>query len=316
MREARDYKQYFTFPAFLFATLCYAFWLSFSINVHTVSPELWPLAWLLLVFVAFVNPFPILARSSRYWLIRRVLRLLTSGTQPVQFADFWLGDQFTSLAFPLGNIYFIACSYHVRFNEDTMETCSRPREWGVPFVIATLPLLSRLVQSIRRWIDSGLYTHLINGGKYGSGIIYYLFYYLWRHNGAIHDASFVLFCLFGAIYVAYATIWDFLMDWSVLKPHARYPLLRNDVLYLRYIPAYYVALATNIVVRLAWIFYVPADGPNSALRSFIISMLEILRRWQWNFYRLENEHRGNTDQYRMTREIPLFYVRDPEAKVV
>jgi hypothetical protein len=26
------------------------------------------------------------------------------------------------------------------------------------------------------------------------------------------------------------------MDWSVLKPHARYPLLRNDVLYLRHIP--------------------------------------------------------------------------------
>ena len=72
--------------------------------------------------------------------------------------------------------------------------------WGVPFLIGSLPLVARLVQSIRRYVDSGLYTHLINvslvlslirgkglkcmqGGKYGTGVIYYLFYYLWRHNG-------------------------------------------------------------------------------------------------------------------------------------
>jgi len=39
-------------------------------------------------------------------------------------------------------------------------------------------------------------------------------------------------------------------------------------------------------------------------------MLEMLRRWQWNFYRLENEHLGNMDQYRVTREVPLPYTVD------
>jgi xenotropic and polytropic retrovirus receptor 1 len=53
----------------------------------------------------------------------------------------------------------------------------------------------------------------------------------------------------------------------------------------------------------------------------ILAILEILRRWQWNFCeiltlslllhpdlppdRLENEHLGNMDQYRITREVPL-----------
>jgi len=33
----------------------------------------------------------------------------------------------------------------------------------------------------------------------------------------------------------------------------------------------------------------------------------MVRRVQWNFLRLENEHIGNADQYRVTREIPLPY---------
>ena len=59
----------------------------------------------------------------------------------------------------------------------------------------------------------------------------------------------------------------------------------------------------------------------------------MLRRWQWNFCkslrelvwfshivkhhtytdRLENEHLGNVDQYRVTREVPLPYSFDDAA---
>jgi len=41
-----------------------------------------------------------------------------------------------------------------------------------------------------------------------------------------------------------------------------------------------------------------------------MGFLEMLRRVQWNFYRLENEHLGNMDQYRVTREVPLPYAFD------
>ena len=71
-----------------------------------------------------------------------------------------------------------------------------------------LPSLVRLVQSVRRFADSGLETHLVNvsllsffcimfclalklntryltfqAGKYGAGIVYYLCYFVWRHHG-------------------------------------------------------------------------------------------------------------------------------------
>ncbi|THH00485.1 hypothetical protein EW026_g2059 [Hermanssonia centrifuga] len=209
----------------------------------------------------------------------------------VEFADFWMGDQFCSLIFPLSNLYFVACAYTRGFDNDSdWQQCLVTKDWGVPFVLASIPLLVRLVQSIKRWVDSRLITHLINGGKYGSGIIYYLFYFNWRHRGGVQGASFALWCLFGTIYATYASAWDLLMDWSVLRPHATYPFLRSELLYGSSIPLYYIAIVTNVLIRFIWVFYIPVQGPNFMIRTFIAGMLEILRRLQWNFFRLENEH--------------------------
>jgi hypothetical protein len=84
---------------------------------------------------------------------------------------------------------------------------------------------------------------------------------------------------------------------------------------------------TNILLRFSWLIYVPTNGPSMAIRSFVTGILEILRRWQWNFCaciaiivcgpshttavdRVENEQLGNMDQYRVTREVPLPYSLD------
>jgi hypothetical protein len=40
---------------------------------------------------------------------------------------------------------------------------------------------------------------------------------------------------------------------------------------------------SNILLRFTWALYIPAKGPDMMLRSFIVAVLEILRRWQWNF---------------------------------
>ena len=72
------------------------------------------------------------------------------------------------------------------------------------------------------------------------------------------------------------------------------------------------------------------------VRSFITGMFEMLRRLQWNFCksrsllifniawhtgnsneyadRLETEHIGNMDQYRVNRAIPLPYAFDFEIR--
>lgn len=70
--------------------------------------------------------------------------------------------------------------------------------------------------------------------------------------GQVRNTSFVFWCLFGTIYSIYASAWvrmflgpflfnltsnqDFWMDWSVLRPHVKYPFLREELLYKDYIP--------------------------------------------------------------------------------
>lgn len=40
---------------------------------------------------------------------------------------------------------------------------------------------------------------------------------------------------------------------------------------------------TNFLVRFSWIMYLPSKGLPFNVRSFVLAMLEMLRRWQWNF---------------------------------
>lgn len=71
-------------------------------------------------------------------------------------------DQFCSLIFTLSNLYFIPCAYNGGLNTNWQRCTAKTPIWGVPFVLASLPLLARAVQSVKRWYDSRLYTHLIN----------------------------------------------------------------------------------------------------------------------------------------------------------
>ncbi len=46
-------------------------------------------------------------------------------------------------------------------------------------------------------------------------------------------------------------------------------------------------MVTNFVVRFIFIWYIPASAKHTRLRSFFFALLEMLRRWQWNFCELD-----------------------------
>ena len=81
----------------------------------------------------------------------------------------------------------------------------------------------------------------------------YAFYYWWRSSGEGHGASFVFYILAATVYSTYACAWvrtvfavafgtnlnitqDCLTDWSVLRLHAKYPLLRDEILSPGHLP--------------------------------------------------------------------------------
>ncbi|KZT35393.1 EXS-domain-containing protein, partial [Sistotremastrum suecicum HHB10207 ss-3] len=147
-------------------------------------------------------------------------------------------------------------------------------------------------------------------------IVFYIAYYHWRHRGMLDPVPFGLMVIFGTIMSTYTSAWDLTMDWSVLQTNAPYPFLRKDILYTHWIPVSYTHQVSNVCIRFIWIIYTPRQGLSTPLRTFIGGSLELLRRVQWNFFRLENEHIGNTDQYRVTREVPLPYSFDEDGESI
>jgi hypothetical protein len=65
----------------------------------------------------------------------------------------------------------------------------------------------------------------------------------------------------------------------------------------------------NALLRLAWISSIqPLNGIpgfSQPAWSVIFAALEVIRRGQWNFYRLENEHLNNVGKYRAVKTVPL-----------
>ncbi|KAF8558288.1 EXS-domain-containing protein [Imleria badia] len=258
-------------------------------------------------------------RETRWWTIRKIAKLGISGMWNVEFTDLWLGDQFCSLMYSISNVYFIGCFYrrwsllssaYDPLAQEAWSTCGIPRNWGGYYLLGMLPFLARFVQSLRRYRDSKLPGQLANAGKYGMGMVQYFFYCYWRHQGI--GKSYILFCFTATVNSLYGGAWasfltDMAVDWSMCQPYARYPLLRRELVYKSHILFYYFALVSNLSIRFIWLIYIFSGKASIELCTFIAAMLEMLRRVQWNFYRVENKHIINTDEHRVTRELPLPY---------
>ncbi|KAG9046374.1 hypothetical protein FS837_004550 [Tulasnella sp. UAMH 9824] len=301
LRTAIDPREYFELPSFLFATLSYAYMLSFSrVFEPGIPATAWPIAWLVLFGVIMIDPLPLLHNHSRFWLLRNWTRLLLPGLYPVEFADFWMGDQLCSMVYTLSRLYFMGCVYSKGWSNATAQ-CNMGRNWIAGVLLASLPSLIRLIQCIKRYADSKNYIHLINGGKYSSS---------WRNHGSLQDRHYVAWIFFSTLSSVYTSAWDLLMDWSLLQSNPARPFLRPELLYGDYYPAYYFAMISNVLIRFVWVIYAPMGPFDFRIRAVIAATLEMLRRFQWNFLRVENEHVGNADQYRVTREMPLPYSFD------
>jgi xenotropic and polytropic retrovirus receptor 1 len=154
-------------------------------------------------------------------------------------------DQFCSMVFVFSNLYFFGCVYAEGFTEDWQDCGLQTSNWAVVFILAILPFLVRSIQSIRRYLDSGLATHLINvscqflfciqcsialqAGKYAAGIVSFLMYFMWRHSGMFSScfdlpklklllcagteregAFFIFYCLTTTFYSSYSLTWVWL----------------------------------------------------------------------------------------------------------
>lgn len=151
-----------------------------------------------------------------------------------------------------------------------------------------------------------MFPHLVNCGKYGMTILAAVMLSIYR----IHDthSNLALFVTFSTVNAIYCSIWDLLMDFSLLQPDARHNLLR-DILALKRRWIYYAIMVIDPILRFAWIFYAifTHDTQHSTAVSFLLGFAEVTRRGMWALLRVENEHCGNVAQYKASRDVPLPY---------
>jgi xenotropic and polytropic retrovirus receptor 1 len=124
-----------------------------------------------------------------------------SGLYPIEFRDFFLGDQYNSLAYSFANIPFFFCLYAKNWTPDGIEMCGSSHSHVLGF-FAALPATWRLLQCLRRFVDTRhAFPHLANAGKYSAAMLMYTMLSLWRiYNHTLYKAWFIVFATINTVY--------------------------------------------------------------------------------------------------------------------
>lgn len=314
-RNYLDYKQYGVLPSCSLFLMSVFAWFTFHDFWPVSFPgRYFPPIYLGISLVLFLWPFKMFYWRARKWLLIALVRLFMSGLYPVEFRDFFVGDMFCSLNYSLSNASFFFCLYAKRwgyfgstYDPVVASQCASLHSWSLGF-LETLPGIWRFMQCFRRFADTGdIFPHLANAAKYSCLILYYMFLSLTR----IHHEStafHVLFVTSACLNAIYSSFWDLFMDFSLMQPDAKNKWLRNELAFKSPIP-YYLIIVVDPILRFNWIFYAIywSQMQQTTKVSFFVSMVEVLRRFLWVFFRVENEHAANVSIYRASRDLALPY---------
>ncbi|XP_022946078.1 phosphate transporter PHO1 homolog 3-like [Cucurbita moschata] len=276
--------------------------------------ELIPLLAVVLVTAILICPFNIIYRSSRLFFLTCLFHCICAPLYKVVLPDFFLADQLTSQVQALRCLEFYICyygwgDYRIRVNTCKANTIFQT----IGFIVAAIPHLSRLQQCLRRLYEEKDKMHALNGMKYSFAIAAASFRTAYSLNKTLY-LWYILAWVFSVMAAVSGTYWDLVMDWGLLQRHSKNRWLRDKLL-VPWKSVYFVAMALNVMLRLAWmqtvlnlkVPFLHKEGLVAIVASF-----EIIRRGIWNFFRIENEHLNNVGKYRAFKSVPLPFNYDED----
>ncbi|KHN10064.1 phosphate transporter PHO1-like [Glycine soja] len=264
-----------------------------------------------IIFLFFVGllicPFDIFYRPTRFCFIRVVRNIACSPFYKVLLVDFFMADQLTSQIPLLRHLETTGCHIFARvFKSHHPDACHSGRLYiEIPYLISFLPYWWRAMQCARRWFDDSDVNHLANMGKYVSAMVAAGARVTYSRQD--NHLWFAIVLITSVVATVYQLYWDFVKDWGFFNPKSKNPLLRDDLI-LKNKSIYYMSMALNVVLRVAWvetIVHLKVGPVQTRLLDFLLASLEVIRRGHWNFYRLENEHLNNVGRYRAVKAVPL-----------
>lgn len=246
---------------------------------------------LLLIF-----PFDIFYLSTRFYLLRTLWRIVLP-LQAISFSDFFVADILTSMSKVFSDLERSVCRMVHRqvatiawFEADSV--CGS-HSVAIPIVLV-LPYLFRLFQCLRQYKDTGEKTSLLNALKYSTAVPVIFLSALKYHIFPEKWTNFYrpLWLLSGVLNSLYSFYWDVTRDWDLSgftrifkfsRPHP----LSNVLFGQKWV--YFWVLGSNLILRCTWTYKLSAHLRHNYLTVFTITALEISRRFQWVFFRVENE---------------------------
>ncbi|XP_073027410.1 phosphate transporter PHO1-like [Primulina eburnea] len=279
--------------------------LSTGFSPHEV--DMIPGILLLLFVLLLVCPFNIFYRSTRFCFLRVIRNIVCSPFYKVLMVDFFMADQLTSQITLLRHMESAACYFLAgSFKTHQYETCKSGKLYReLAYVISFAPYYWRAMQCARRWFDESNSDQLANLGKYVSAMVAAGARLTYAREPS--NLWMIIVLLTSMVATVYQLYWDFIKDWGIFDPKSKNPWLRDDLI-LKNKGVYYVSIALNLVLRIAWVesvMHFNIGAFKSHLLDFFLASLEVIRRGHWNYYRLENEHLNNVGKFRAVKTVPL-----------
>ncbi|KHN29396.1 SPX and EXS domain-containing protein 1 [Glycine soja] len=295
---------------FLQSTVSYAKVFDLDQN-HLTHKEIWKVLLYILVAVILIFPFDIFYLSSRYFFLRTLFRIAFP-FQPITFPDFFLADILTSMAKVFSDLERSVCRMVNRQVATIawLEADSVCGSHSVAIPIAlVLPYIWRLFQCLRQYRDTKEKNCLFNALKYSTAVPVIFLSALKYH--VLHEKWTTLYrplwLLSSVINSLYSFYWDITRDWDlsgfsrIFKFNKSNPI--SNLLYGRQW-VYFWVIGSNFVLRCSWTYKLSAHLRHNYLTVFTITLLEMFRRFQWVFFRVENEWNKITRSGVQLTEIP------------
>jgi len=108
----------------------------------------------------------------------------------------------------------------------------------------------------------------------------------------------------------YSIFWDLKMDWGFFAATAGDNRFLRDELVYSSSGYYYFAIFEDLILRFSWAYQILLSDllglkEYNELFVSVFAILEVVRRFIWNFFRLENEHINNCGKFRAVRDISV-----------
>ncbi|KDP25868.1 hypothetical protein JCGZ_22898 [Jatropha curcas] len=280
-----------------------------------------PVLLYLAVMMVLIFPFDIFYLSSRYYLLRTLWRIVFP-LQAITFSDFFLADILTSMSKVFSDLERSACRMVHRqvatiawFEADSV--CGS-HSIVIPLVLVS-PYIFRLFQCLRQYKDTREKTSLFNALKYSTAVPVIFLSALKYHVIPERWTNFYrpLWLLSSVLNSLYSFYWDVTRDWD-LSCFTRIfkfnkPNLCSYLLYGRKW-VYFWVIGSNLILRCTWTYKLSAHLRHNYLTVFTINLLEMVRRFQWIFFRVENE--WNKMSSKANVQFSVNDISNEEAKLL